>query len=95
MADSPVYIAKATVAASELNGGAVLLDLDRSRYFGLNQVGELVWQQLSTQKTLYQLCDEVCRVFEVPKEVCVVDIEQLLNQLLERELIERHDALVS
>lgn len=92
MTDSRMYVAKATVAASELNGGAVLLDLDQSRYFGLNPVGELVWQQLSSPKTLDQLCEAVCSQFEVSSEVCATDVSQLLRDLLDRGLIERHDA---
>lgn len=90
MEDLPMYVAKATVAASELNGGAVLLDLEQSRYFGLNPVGELVWQQLSSPRNLDQLCEAVCSQFEVSRDVCAKDVAQLLNDLHDRDLIERH-----
>lgn len=92
MDQSALYVAKPTVAASELNGGAVLLDLDQSQYFGLNPVGETVWNQLSKASSLEQLCDAVCDQFEVPRAVCLKDVDKLLSQLLERGLIERHDA---
>lgn len=87
-----MYVAKQTVAASELEGGAVLLDLDQSRYFGLNPVGEAVWQELSSPKTPAQLCEAIHRLFEVSSEVCARDVQALLGELLDRGLIERHDS---
>lgn len=86
----PMYMAKATVAASELNGGAVLLDLEQSRYFGLNPVGELIWRELASPRNLNELCDAVCSAFDVSRDVCEKDVARLLTDLHDRDLIERH-----
>lgn len=87
MTMSETYEKKPSVVACELDGGSVLLDLDTSRYFGLNTVGLVVWEHLSMPQTIGQLCKIVETTFDVSEDICRPDLEQLMAQLLERKLV--------
>lgn len=80
---------KPSVVACELDGGSVLLDLETSRYFGLNAVGVAVWDMLASPHTTHQLCTGILNQFDVPEGRCRDDVERLMEQMLERQLVER------
>lgn len=71
---------------------SVMLDIDRGRYFGLQDVGKVVWEQLDTPATLDDLCRHLVTRFEVDIDTCRRDIGAFLEQLLAHGLIEVSDA---
>lgn len=81
-----MFVADTNVVASELDGGAALLDLRTSSYFELNAVGLLVWNEIQSPKSLEQIVDAVVSQFEVSKAVCEPDIVNLLDQLVAANL---------
>ncbi|MBK8481435.1 MAG: PqqD family protein [Proteobacteria bacterium] len=82
------YRAAATQVSRRLGDETVLLDLAGSVYYSLNDVGSLVWEQLQTAHTLAELCEVVQARFDVEAAACEADLRQLLNELLERGLVE-------
>lgn len=92
---SDIYQALPSVVASELDGSAVLLDLEAGRYFALNAVGVFVWQRLDAPITLSALCQAVAENFEVEPERCAPDVQALLATLLDKGLVRRDPVAVS
>ena len=72
----------------ELSGEAVLLELSRGVYFGLDAVGTRIWQLLgegrSLQETVATLVDE----YDVAAEQGAEDLLALVRELQEHRLIE-------
>jgi hypothetical protein len=85
------FVADPEVVVSEVDGGAALLDLRSSQYYGLNPVGAFVWSQLQTAKTMDALVDAVAGAFDVQPADCRDDIERLLKQF-EEAGVARRDA---
>ena len=85
------FMADPEVVASEVDGGAALLDLRSSQYYGLNTVGAFVWSQIQTPQTLDGLAVSVSEAFDVEASACRADIAGLLNGFLEVGVV-RHDA---
>lgn len=83
------FTARPSIVSCELDGGTVLLDLDTSRYFGLNAVGLVVWEALAQPSTADELCRKVCERFDVSPQQCAQDVDRLLFDFMERRLIER------
>lgn len=82
------FVAAPDQVFSELGGEAVIMHLQSGTYFGLNEVGASIWQQLQNPQTLEQLCDAVQAEYDVSLEVCQPDIEAMLQQFQDACLIE-------
>jgi hypothetical protein len=84
--DSQVRIAE-NVIWREIEGEAVLLDLDKGRYYGLDEMGLQMWSLLEEygdrQKVVSRLVDE----FEVSKDRCNEDLDHFLETLAEHGLV--------
>ncbi|ORC32661.1 hypothetical protein B4O97_16000 [Marispirochaeta aestuarii] len=82
------------VLATQLDGEAVLMHVERGIYFGLNEVGAFVWKLMTTPVLVRNLCDAVTEEFDVSLKVCSPDIQALLEKLKDEGLIEIVDRKV-
>ena len=77
--------------ACELSDEIAILDLERGLYFGLNDVGAVVWNKLSAPASVRELCEAVSAEFDVSADACQPDIEALLDSLRDASLVEDVD----
>ena len=85
--DSVVTIAQVQVSC-EVNGEIVILHFDSGNYFGLNEVGALVWKMIEQPRGVRELRDAILSEYEVDAEQCERELLDLLGELRERGLIE-------
>lgn len=88
-ADALLPRASESVVCASVSEGAILYSGDTERYFGINGVGELVWQLLgecSTEGELYARMQE--RFPDVPRERIQTDVRELLDELLRFGLVQ-------
>jgi Coenzyme PQQ synthesis protein D (PqqD) len=79
---------------SELQGEAVILDINSGVYYGLNQVGASIWNLIQDPKTVKEIRDALLAEYEVDSKACETDILLLLEDLVTKGLIEiRHEAV--
>lgn len=71
----------------ELNGEAILLDLQKGYYYGLNEVGCDLWQLLTTDPNVAKACAQLQAIYQVEPSQLEQDIAQLLAELNAAELI--------
>jgi len=76
------------VLVQELAGEAVLLHVTRGHYFGLNEVGRAVWDQLMTGIPVRQAYQHLLSEFDVAPEQLQQDLTSLVNDLLVQGLLE-------
>ena len=70
------------VIVTELDGEAVLLNLDTKLYFSLNATGVAIWKLLDEGLTLGQIGERLFQEFDVTPEKaqqCVLDLVGQLN----------------
>jgi hypothetical protein len=67
---------------------AVILNLDRGAYFGLNVSGAGLWRKLQEPTKVSALHQWMLATYEVTPELAQRDLFALLNKLLEMGLIE-------
>lgn len=72
---------------SQLAGEAVILDLETSVYYGLDDTGARIWSLIQEETTVRALCDELLQAYEVTEEQCTHEVLQLLATLRDRYLI--------
>lgn len=71
------------VVWTRLPDGAVLFCPETEVYYGLNDVGALIWELLSEESlTLEALCDRVLRAFpDAGRDQVREDVDELLDEL--------------
>jgi hypothetical protein len=81
------------VASSEqvhrmLGDEAVILELRKGTYFGVDDVGARIWERLQQPVTVAALRDAIVAEYEVTAEQAEQDLLAFLGELLEHALIE-------
>lgn len=76
-----------TVIFRELDGEAVLLNLDSGQYFGLNAVGTRIWQLLAEAGRPAAAVERMLAEFDVPRDELESDMLALIEQLAAKGLI--------
>jgi hypothetical protein len=75
--------------SADIGGEAVLLQLQRGQYYGLNQIGAQVWKLLQKGPTSVAALQKfVIERYEVEPAECAHDLQVLLRNMAEAGLIE-------
>lgn len=73
--------------AAPVDDELVMADIDRGKYYGLNDIATAIWQNLETKITVEDLCAKLCESYEVTPEQCASDVLAFLDELEARKLI--------
>ena len=73
----------------EIDGEAILLNLDSGVYFGLDEVGTRVWNLISEKHTLGDIQGKMIQEFDVSQSRLSKDLNLLIRELLSRGLLLR------
>ena len=66
----------------------IVADMRSGRYFGLDDVGAMVWSLIEERATPAVIVDRVHAEYDVSRDVLERDVDRLLDDLLERRLVE-------
>ena len=66
----------------------ILLDLNSSEYFSLNEIGALIWEGLCARHPVPKIVDAVCGKFEAEPAQVTKDVNALIQQLLKKKLLQ-------
>ncbi len=83
------YRRKPNVLVRDLDGEAVLLDLDSGRYFGLNATGVRIWTLLGEGAEMATIRDLLAAEYALAAEELFADISELCANLEAEGLVER------
>ena len=84
-----IYRRNAPLLEAEVGNELVALDPAAGLCFGFNEVAARVWQRLAEPATLEQICDELTADFEVDRDQCFTEVQELLDDMEAKQLIER------
>jgi Coenzyme PQQ synthesis protein D (PqqD) len=83
---SSVTICK-DVVFRELQGEAIILNLNTGIYFGLNEVGSRMWALMQEHGSLARVFDAIQAEYEVTPEVLETDLLNLVSNLQTKGLV--------
>jgi hypothetical protein len=69
-----------------LGAEAVVLHLDTGIYFGLNEVGNRIWE-LALEHDLRTVCERLADEYDAPRDVIERDVLALVSALLAKQLV--------
>ncbi len=78
------------IVFTDFEGGeAILVDLNTTKYYQLNETGALIWRRLEGGGTLEDIISEMQSVYDVSSEHALASIEKLLLSLESKKLLRR------
>lgn len=75
----------------ELGEELVLLDLNSSKYFSLNETGAVIWNLLEQGEDHGSIARQLSMKFDVDEQKAMADVEDLLDRLCSAGLISKSD----
>ena len=85
--DCVATINNENVVSRELEGEAVILNLESGVYFGLNEVGTRIWALIPEHGSVRKVLEVMQREYEVAPQELENDLLQLIEQLQARGLV--------
>jgi hypothetical protein len=77
------------VQGTSMEGEMVLLALDTGRYYTLNSLGTIIWDQCNGHTTMRDIHAVLCDRFDVSPDQALDDLVALTNQLVEEGLLQQ------
>jgi hypothetical protein len=74
--------------SSEIGGEAVILNLQSGTYYGLDEVGNRIWELIQTPRSVKEVQETLMEEYEVEADQCEKDLLALLQMLADENLIE-------
>ena len=71
----------------EVDGEAVILNLESGIYFGLDQVGTRIWQLIQAHGSLQKVFETMCDEFDVGSDALERDLLGLMGELCAKGLV--------
>ena len=84
-------ICSESVVYAELDGEAVLLNIDTGLYFGLDPVGTSIWSALAAGATPDDVAAKLVEEYDAPAEQIQADVREFLGLLTEKGLVRAAD----
>ncbi|MEW6600310.1 MAG: PqqD family protein [Nitrospirota bacterium] len=81
------YKKNPSVVCTELEDGAVLLDLQTKFYYSLNQSGLRIWQIINDNKSLIEIVRQITDEYEIDEKSAADSVLRLINKLLKENLV--------
>ena len=82
-----VTINNDNVVSRELEGEAVILNLETGTYFGLNEVGTRIWALIQEHRSLGKVFEAMCAEYGASPETLKSDLLQLVEELRAKGLV--------
>jgi len=80
------------VHCQEVDGEAVLLNLESGKYFGLDRVGTRMWQLLTEHGQVEPALRVLLQEYDVPEDRLRQDLMSLIDKLAAHGLVQVADA---
>jgi hypothetical protein len=77
------------VQGTTMDGETVLLDLSSGRYYTLNQLGSIIWEQCKKRQAISAIHAALCERFEVSAAQALDDLVALINKLIQEGLLQQ------
>jgi hypothetical protein len=75
------------VVSRDLEGEAVILNLETGTYFGLNEVGTRIWTLIQEHESLNRVFEAIRREYEVSPEALHGDLLRMVDELRAKGLV--------
>lgn len=68
-----------------------MMDLEQGKYFSLNPVATRIWDLLEKEMDSSEICSLLMDEYDVSSEQCVIEVEELLEEMGKMGLVLKHE----
>ena len=87
MTDTTLLRRREGLMTANMNGSAVMMDIETGKYYNLGEIGGRIWELLEEPMTVAALVRKLTAEYDVSVAQCRADILPFLGKLLERRLV--------
>lgn len=73
--------------SSELGTEVVILHIKNGVYYGLDEVGVLIWKKLQDGCSVSEIVSSVMKEFAVDVKTCEQDVLRILSEMVDAQLV--------
>lgn len=73
---------------TDMGDETAMMDNEKGLYYGLDDVGSRLWALVEQPVAVRHLCDQLTSEYSVGPERCLEEVTQLLDDLLNRGIVE-------
>jgi len=84
---SKIVVSK-DVVSCDLGGETAMLDMKEGVYYGLNEMGTIIWELIQQPITIQTIINTIMGEYEVDEETCFSDLVELIDQMSKNGLVE-------
>jgi len=74
--------------SSELDGEAVILDMEYGKYHSLDSAGTKIWALLEDKISLDDIVLQLIEEYSVERQQCTTEVEEFINRMVDLGLVE-------
>lgn len=82
-----LFIRKKEIIDAKINNESVMMCMERSSYFSLDEIGTRVWDILAEPYSLRRVCDILIREYDIDHLTAMIEIGTLIQDLIDHNLI--------
>ena len=82
-----IVVASEEQVSGKLTGERVVLSMKDGTYYGLSDVGALVWDLVQEPISTGELVDRIVESYDVDRETCERDVSDLLREMASKSLV--------
>ena len=87
VADGTFISRSPSALAAEVEGGILVMSIDRGAYFSLNDVGSDIWRRLDQPRSFAELIDQLSAEYQATKETIAGDVRSWLSRMVAEDII--------
>lgn len=85
------FTLRSDLVVEEVDDEVIVLDLEGNQYFGLNQVGWIIWQAIADEaRALEEIVSDIASRFGIDETQAREDAEAFIIELFEAGLATKH-----
>lgn len=86
------FVVPKNVLVREVDGEAVILNIESERYFGLDDIGTRIWSALTAANSAQEAYETLLKAYDVDPDILRQDLNELIEKLMANGLLElQHD----
>jgi hypothetical protein len=85
---SSVVVRREDIDATDLNGEKVMMDLNKGRYFALNEVGSKIWDIIHRPVEIKDIIGTLLREYDIDEESCREQVIGFIGSMSNAEIIQ-------
>ncbi|MBU7007242.1 PqqD family protein [Phosphitispora fastidiosa] len=87
MTEAADFCRNSAMITRVIDGEAVIMDPQQGKVLALNEVGSFIWELLDGARSKEDILAEICREFNVGREVAAADLEEFIAVLKSKSLV--------